>query len=454
MEVEQKSIEFIPENMRHGSVKSLFTIWFGANMQIFAVLTGAAAYSLGLNIAWGIFAVLLGNCVGAIFVAYHSAQGPKLGIPQMIQSRAQFGVIGAILPLIVVLFMYIGYIALTTPLGAQVFQSHLGMSLTAANILCNLITLVLVVYGYDLIHKTEKYFSLIAGIIFVVVTVVALRLPVPADSYSFIPVKFGVFWLAVSIIATFQISYAPYVADYSRYLPKETTTLSTFVYTYLGLVIACCWMHILGVLLAAGIKDYASNATDLMASLFNYPMSVVVLLVILLGVITVNALNVYGAFMSFVTTVEPFTKIRVNKMTRLIIMTAITAFCTYLSIAASSNFMANFTNFMSILLYLMIPWTAINLVDFYFVKHGEYDIDAIFDLNGRYGKFNWKALATYFLTFAVECPFVNCTYYQGAVSKALGGADLAWLVGLFFASIVYYVWSTRACGVVASKELS
>jgi NCS1 family nucleobase:cation symporter-1 len=58
-------------------------------------------------------------------MALHSAQGPKLGIPQMVQSRAQFGFLGEILPLILVVLMYIGFFATsgalagTAPLGPR-----------------------------------------------------------------------------------------------------------------------------------------------------------------------------------------------------------------------------------------------------------------------------------------------------------------------------------------------
>ena len=92
----------------------------------------------------------------------------------------------------------------------------------------------------------------------------------------------------------------------------------------------------------------------------------------------------------------------------------------------------------------MIPWTSINLVDFYFLKHGEYDIDAIFDINGKYGKFNTKALVTYFATFAIEIPFANCLFYEGPIAKSLGDADIAWVIGLGFSVGVYYFWSANS----------
>ena len=50
-------------------------------------------------------------------MAFHSAQGPQLGLPQMIQSRPQFGYVGALL---VWLFAYLQYA------GFNVFNSILA----------------------------------------------------------------------------------------------------------------------------------------------------------------------------------------------------------------------------------------------------------------------------------------------------------------------------------------
>lgn len=111
MKVETRSIEYIPENERHGKARGLFPVWFGAQMHLTTLVTGALCISFGLNLFWSVMAIITGNLLGAIFMASHSAQGPKLGIPQMIQSRAQFGVIGAVIPLILVIFMYLGFFA-------------------------------------------------------------------------------------------------------------------------------------------------------------------------------------------------------------------------------------------------------------------------------------------------------------------------------------------------------
>lgn len=55
---------------------------------------GALAVVFGADALWAIIGLLIGNICGGIVMALHSAQGPRMGIPQMISSRAQFGVLG------------------------------------------------------------------------------------------------------------------------------------------------------------------------------------------------------------------------------------------------------------------------------------------------------------------------------------------------------------------------
>ena len=107
--IERRSSDIVPAAERHGTPVSQFTLWCGANLQITAIVDGALAVVLGgVDPIWAILALLIGNILGGIVMALHSAQGPRLGLPQMISSRAQFGVLGAILPLVLVVVMYLG----------------------------------------------------------------------------------------------------------------------------------------------------------------------------------------------------------------------------------------------------------------------------------------------------------------------------------------------------------
>jgi cytosine/uracil/thiamine/allantoin permease len=54
-----------------------------------------------------------------------------------------------------------------------------------------------------------------------------------------------------------------------------------------------------------------------------------------------------------------------------------------------------------------------------------------------YGKWNWRGLLAYGIGFVVMIPFFSTGLYTGPVAHALGGADVAMLVGLPVAGIVY-----------------
>ncbi|MGE7907424.1 purine-cytosine permease family protein [Peribacillus sp. NPDC094092] len=438
MKIEKRTTEFVPEEERHGNVRNLFSIWFSSNMQITTLVTGALAIEFGLNLFWSIVAIIIGNLVGAVFMASHSAQGPKLGIPQMIQSRAQFGVIGAVIPLIIVILMYIGFFAGSSVLGAQAISSAFSLPLNWGIILLSTITCAITLFGHDFIHRMERYFAIIFAIVFVFVTVEVFRLQLPSGSWDPTHFELAPFLLTISIVATWQLTYAPYVADYSRYLPSDTPPSKTFGYTYAGTVVGTVWMMTLGVILTAAIPKFLDNSSAGLVKLLGPQFAIVMYMVIILGVVGVNVLNLYGAFMSVTTTLETFTQIRATSKARfwLVFSTAIVG--TFLAVWGHGNFLENFENLILLLSYFMVPWTAINLIDYYLLRHGEYSIQDIFDLNGQYGKFNWIAIMSYLIAVIVEIPFVNTTIFVGPIAKALNGTDLAWIVGLIIPSILYY----------------
>jgi NCS1 family nucleobase:cation symporter-1 len=73
LQVERRSIEYIPPEERHGKPRSLFNIWFASNMQVTAAVTGALAVIIGLSLPWALLAIVIGNLVGVVFMAAHSA---------------------------------------------------------------------------------------------------------------------------------------------------------------------------------------------------------------------------------------------------------------------------------------------------------------------------------------------------------------------------------------------
>lgn len=128
--VERRSIDVVPDDERHGKAFSQFTLWLGANLQITAVVSGALAVIFGGGAFWSLLGLLVGNVLGGAVMSLHSAQGPRLGLPQMISSRAQFGVRGAVVPLLLVVVMYVGFFASGSVLAGQAVGelTHLGQT--------------------------------------------------------------------------------------------------------------------------------------------------------------------------------------------------------------------------------------------------------------------------------------------------------------------------------------
>src|SRR5471032_794885 len=104
--IEKRSIDYVPLAERHGKVWHLWPVWFSGDAHLATLAVGALGITLGGNLVWTALAVVLGCALGTFFMAFHSTQGPQLGLPQMIQSRPQFGYVGALL---VWLFAYIQY---------------------------------------------------------------------------------------------------------------------------------------------------------------------------------------------------------------------------------------------------------------------------------------------------------------------------------------------------------
>ncbi len=92
----------------------------------------------------------------------------------------------------------------------------------------------------------------------------------------------------------------------------------------------------------------------------------------------------------------------------------------------------------------MVPWTAVNLVDYYWVQFGDYDVTSFFSADGGiYGRYNVMAIVCYTIGIVVQIPFIAADFYVGPAARALGGVDLSWLVGLAVVAGTYYFSAPR-----------
>ncbi|AKU15348.1 purine-cytosine permease family protein [Luteipulveratus mongoliensis] len=445
--IERRTIDPVPDSERHGSPRNQFTLWFGANMQITAVVDGALAVVFGAHAVWAIVGLLIGNLAGGAVMALHSAQGPRLGLPQMISSRAQFGVLGAALPLVLVIVMYLGFAATGTVLSGQAINKILHVDASWVGIVIfGLLTFVVAAFGYRWIHALGKVASVLGILGFAYLTI-KLFADQGASTLLGHPEFDGVaFLLAIALGAGWQLTFGPYVADYSRYLPANTPERTTFWATLAGSVLGSMWSMSLGALIASVPKSgFLDNQVGYVGDLAGGgAIAFVIYLVIVVGKLTVNTLNAYGGSMTMLTTATAFTRSNiVRPVVRMACVFAFLAVSVVIALAASADFLDNFKNFVLLLLMVFTPWSAINLVDYYLVSRERVDIPALFDQNGRYGAWNVTALVTYVVGVLAQIPFLAQSLYTGPITDALGGADISWIVGLVLTGAIYYPWARR-----------
>ena len=436
--IEQHSIDYVPLAERHGKVWHLWPVWFSGDAHLATVATGIVGIALGGNFAWMVLAVILGSAFGTFFMAFHSTQGPQLGLPQMIQSRPQFGYIGALLVWIIALIAYIGFNSLNQVLAAQTMHAlyHVPPGPTLFGF--TLLSLVLAVAGYDLIHIAQRYLAYLLIVALLIFTAaVAAKAPlslVPAPG-TFRAVPFLAQFFAA---ASYQLAWSIYVSDYSRYLPRDVGVGASFWWTYVGAFIGGSWTMLVGTVAAAlypklEVAAAMLAATDSLLPGFGTPL----LLCSLMGLVTITSLNFYGASLTLLSVLDSFWPSPPTLAKRVLTLIVAAIAASVLAAASTENFVAKFGSFLSVLLYLFTPWTAINLVDFYWVRKGHYSVREIFNPHGMYGRWNWRGLLAYGVGFVSMIPFFSTDIYMGPIARALGGADLAMLVGLPVSALVY-----------------
>ncbi|MFF3273352.1 purine-cytosine permease family protein [Streptomyces chrestomyceticus] len=448
--VEQRTIDVVPDDERHGTPVSQFTLWLGANLQITAVVTGALAVVFGAGAFWSLAGLLLGNLLGGAVMALHSAQGPRLGLPQMITSRAQFGVRGAVVPLALVIVMYIGFFASGTVLAGQAVGELTHLGDTPGIVVFAVVTAIAAAVGYRLVHLLGRVASAVCALAFLYLGARLLEradLAVLLHDRSF---SFPLFLLAVSLSASWQLAFGPYVADYSRYLPRHTSARATFWWTLSGSVLGSQWSMTFGALAAAAAPAaFVGHEVSYVVSLGGTGLIASALyFVIALGKLTINVLNTYGGFMSLVTSVSGFRRpgppgaggegSTITPRGRAVYITGIMLAGTAVALLGKDSFLTSFKDFLLFLLTFFTPWSAINLVDYYLISKERYDIPALSDPSGRYGAWNGRALAVYAAGVLAQFPFLATHFYTGPLVSPLGGADISWLVGLAVPAALYW----------------
>jgi len=160
-------------------------------------------------------------------------------------------------------------------------------------------------------------------------------------------------------------------------------------------------------------------------------------------------LNAYSGMLTIVTGIDSLRPVNPTRGIRVTVIIVLAVIWLVLG-NVLENASSALSNSLLVMLYLLAPWTAINLMDYFFVRRGHYAITDLFTPNGIYGSWAWRGVVAYLIGIAVEFPFmvVGNTYVGFIADKYLQLVDISWIVGMVVAGGLYFVF-TRSLDLTA-----
>ena len=443
--IEIATIQPIPLDQRHGTYGDLFTIWFGANLMLLTIVTGGLAVTVfGLPFGWAVAALAIGNLVGGVFMALHAAQGPTLGVPQMVQTRGQFGSLGSLLVIGIVIVMYVGFVSSNLVLCGEALALVTGVPEAAGMVLVSVISVIAAIYGYDLIHAYTRLMSFVCG--------AALLLAAG-----------WIIWRARA-----ARGFPRSQSLLARRIPRRDLHRRALADRLRAVCVRLLALHaarhgraagVLGELLGLhpglvpadgarcdGGSWRAQGPLMLGLAILTRGIAPLVLIVFTVSIAAASAMNLYCGALSTLTfgqTISP--RWSPGPRSRTAVALLLSALSLLGALLSKESFLVNYENFILLLLYVLVPWTAINLVDYYLLRKGRYDVASFFRRDGGiYGRINGAAVTCYAVGILIQLPFISSPLYIGPVARAMGGIDLSWIVGLAVTAPAYYWLAKRS----------
>ena len=419
--------------------------WFLGNFQFFTIALGFVGPSMGLGFGYTSLAGALGILFGTIFVAFHASQGPELGLPQMIQSRAQFGFRGVIVVLIGTLFTFIGFNVADSVLTAHGLDGVLGWNERLVALVAVSAATLLAIYGYDWLHRMFRWCFLLCMPLYTLLTLAIVSGRIVATHMALSHFSWVAFCGQFAASASYNITYAPSVSDYSRYLPRTTPRRAIIAAVFIGAASSAIWLITLGAWLATrlGAVDGLVALHDAGDAVFK-GFGPLMALASVVALVAAMGLNAYSGMLTVVTALNSLIEVPPTARLRIGTILVFGAITLALALAINANAIELLFAVLTIMLYLLAPWTSINLIDYFFVRHGRYAIAHLFLPRGIYGAWGVRGLSAYLVGLAATMPFIALPgIYTGPAARALGGTDVGWLVGLLIAGGAY-LWLMRS----------
>ena len=308
------------------------------------------------------------------------------------------------------------------------------------------------VMGFDLIMRMQTAITIVTAIL----TIGYIIFVIPKIDWATVThVPSGsaeqLIGAMVFIMTGFGLGWVNAGADYSRYLPRKSSSAGVIGWTTFGSSIAPVVLLIFGLLLAGSSSKLSSAIADdpigALATVLPTWYLVPFVIVAVLGLVGGAVLDIYSSGLAMLTI-----GVRVPRYVAALIDGTIMVLGTIYVVFVAGHFLGQFEGFLTTLGVPIAAWCGIMLADIA-LRRRDYAEADLFDPKGRYGDVRGLPIAVILVSTALGWGLVTNTYaawltWQGYLLApfGLGGKTGAWasanagvLVALILAFLVTFL---------------
>src|SRR5262252_4192385 len=438
LQIETNGINVITDAERKGRPRDLFSPWFAANISVLGLSYGAFLLAFGISFWQAVVVGVAGIVISFLLCGFIAIAGKRGSAPTMVLSRAAFGVRGNKLPTVISWLLTVGWetiLMILAVLAIGTVFGHLGWpSGTATKVIALIVVVGLTIFGgvigFDLIMRMQTAITIITGVLTVMfIILVAGKIhwstvsALPAGSVEsligglvFMMTGFGLGWVNVA-------------ADYSRYLPRRSSSAGVAGWTTFGGAVAPIILLTFGLLLAGSSQglskaigaDPIGALAVLLPTWFLIPFAILAVLSLGLRVPRYVAALIDG-----------------------VVMTLGTIYVVFIS----GNFLGQFVCFLITLGVPIAAWCGVMLGDIA-LRRRDYAEAELYNPGGRYGDVRWFPVGLVVVATAIGWGLVTNSSaswlkWQGYLLGpfGLGGKSGAWAfanLGVLVALVIGFV---------------
>ena len=465
LQIEANGINMITDVQRKGHPRDLFWPWFAANVSILGLSYGAFELDFGISFWQATVAGLVGIVASFLLCGFIAVAGKRGSMPTMVLGRAAFGVRGNKLPSAISWLLTVGWetvlIILATLATATVFE-RLGwgggaVTKVVALILVSGLTIVGGVMGFDLIMRMQTVITVVTTVLTVIFVVLVID-KIHWHAVSAIPAGSteNLIGALVFTMTGFGLGWVNAAADYSRYLPRNSSGRGVIGWTTFGSSVAPIFLLLFGLLLAGSSpslsKAIGANPIGALTSLLPTWFLVPFVIVAVLGLVGGAVLDIYSSGLALLTLGLP-----VPRYVAALIDGTIMVLGTIYVVFVAGNFLGQFEGFLITLGVPIAAWCGIMLADIA-LRRRDYAEAELYTPAGRYGDIRLLPIGIVVVSTVIGWGLVTNTnaswltwqgYLLGPIG--LGGKTGAWafanlgvLVALVIGFVVTLVFSRSA----------